>query len=260
MPGTKRKWSMGAAKSKRRSAWTKTYKRARSSTSAPATRTSVARLTNMVRAVRPELKCRDYTLGSTGFDYVMGLTHTNHCVLVNNMPVSDGMDGRNGRKVFIKSFQMRLQFRLPQPSMENELAQSLRIVVLWDKGLNAAYPPGSTGSPTSTVAIDSLYFKGLQDPETSILSPLNLDFRDRVVILSDDLITSSPTAQNLANYKKYLRVNRETIFNAGTGALSFDTIVSGALIVCLIANRLSNNTAETAPRIAMNCRTRYTDA
>lgn len=258
MQSRKRKFGTTFKNRSRRSAWTKSYKRTKGAPAA--TKTSVARLTSMVRSVRPELKCKDYTIGTTDFDYYIPLANSNANYIINTPPISDDMNGRNGRKIFVKSFQMRLQMRLPQPDTVNELAQSMRICVLWDKSLNGVYPPGSTGSAGSSVALDSIYFKGLTDPETGILSPLNLDFRDRVVILSDDIVTSSPKGQNIANYKKYLRVNRETIFNAGTTDNSYSTIVSGALIVCLIPTRFSANAAETAPRIQMQCRVRYTDA
>lgn len=237
-----------------------TYRAKRARTpAAPASRQTVARLTNMVRSVRPELKSVDVYQGLTEVPSATAGIITNYIYLLNGAPVNDTISGRNGRKIFVKSLFLRWRAHLDTaPTGGRQLGDFMRVAIVWDKAPNGVGPPG--GSEAGPFWRDSLIFKDLSLTATGVTSPVNLDYRDRFVVLSDQTVPVACT-QLPGTVEKYLRINKETIYNQAATAGDFGSIQSGALYLVIIpGNYTSNQPDGNRPIYQFTARTRYTDA
>lgn len=159
---------------------------------------------------------------------------------------------RVGRKCIVKSIFLRGYIYsnpalIPSTANASCAAQQVRVIVFWDTQPNGANP----------VITDLLYLSG---PE----SQLNINNRDRFTILSDWTAEFGPivagtnpifNGNQIMPYKKYIRVNKETIFGTTGGTIA--AINSGALMVALVG---SNASGLDAAEMNIQTRVRYTDA
>jgi len=84
---------------------------------------------------------------------------------------------------------------------------SLRLVILYDKEAEGAAPTIASGAQTDAFNIDN------------IVAQMNLNNRDRFVVLVDELVESIGTAGPQAFFRKgYRKVSLPCVFNGGAGA------------------------------------------
>lgn len=141
------------------------------------------------------------------------------------------MDQRIGRKILMKSFQIRAQFDIERVAttpfvVGQSPSQTARMILLYDAQPNGTIP-GTLDILTNADAT----------------APLNLNFRDRFKILIDKTFSFDAalisTAENYAAwnrttafYKKYKKLNLETVFNATTANIS--SVTTGTLVLFFI--------------------------
>jgi len=185
--------------------------------------------------------------------------------LLLNYPVpGTGPTQRVGRKICIKSVQLRIEISTTVsvtgtgPSVVP--GPIARILLVWDKQVNAA-----AAVPTAAELFTVLNNR-------PALSNTNLDNRDRFAILMDKTFgtpnmvstlgfpSQSAGALGGAHYfKKFKKLNHETIFNSGTTGDQTD-IVSGGLYLVMCSNEHgSSGDSEEAVSFLGSARIRYED-
>jgi len=185
---------------------------------------------------------------------------TSSASLLNGMVPGTGVSARVGRRVCLKSVQIRgvMSARLYSGDITNLPSLdgiSWRMVLAWDT------QPNATPITVNTILVSD-----------SIQSLTNLNNRERFKILMDKVgtfsftgavpSTSGDTDGNAISvaqhtFKKYIKLNHVTTFNAGTTGDVTD-IVTGALWL-LMMTTASSVAGETSNYI-LSTRVRYTDA
>jgi len=173
------------------------------------------------RRGRTELKTKDVTAGNTTIP-VIG---TGSIILLNGIQQGVEYTERIGRKVTLKSILFRMTL-YPLVSLNDSNGNVVRVMLIYDCQTNAATPLESA----------------ILQSDTSIVSPMNLDNRDRFKVIKDwivptesftmsanELATGSPKNKVLKVYKK---LNYDVIFG-GTGATSA-SIQTGAVWLLLM--------------------------
>lgn len=203
------------------------------------------------RGYRPnsiEKKVVDQAVGTLTVDTTGGFT------LVNLATLGSDMTNRIGRKINIKSLYVRgligsnLGFT---PAAAFGTTQQVRMIILFD-----CQPNG--GAPAVLDLLNT----------ASPASQLNLNNRDRFKIIHDKTWTFGPfvysTASNyigiggsqVAQIKKYKKLNLETVFNSTNGGTIAD-ISSGALYVFFIGSKAAS--ATLASSVILSTRVRFID-
>jgi len=189
------------------------------------------------RGSGPELKAIDVQVAAGAM--TTGAT----VVCLNGCQVGADIGNRIGRKLTMKSLMLRLNFS-PIATTDSPVGCTARCMVVYDAQSNAA-------TITGAMLLRSDAF----------LEPNNLENRDRFTVLMDKFITlpaanytasevlgGSPTPRLV---KKYLRINRDTVYNTTNGG-TFADITSGGLWFVVLAS----NTTQT---IQLNSRLRFVD-
>lgn len=169
---------------------------------------------------------------------------------------------RIGRKVFCKSLLLNITWRLPDrpgdppPGSPGPLPASIRTIVVWDK------QPNGVDINISDFLKPVLNQTGTAAPCPT--SPNNLDNRDRFRTLWDCRDTLSPGGDSLRQYEKYIKINRETIFNNGTTSAEIGSVSTGALYVIFLSDLIDASADPTyiyyRPLVSFSSRFRFTDA
>lgn len=165
-----------------------------------------------------------------------------------------GMDNRIGRKICIRSVYLRgfIQSRLADALGSDSVAPTnlVRVILFWDK-----QPAGAAPAITDLLK------------ESSPVSQLNLNNRDRFVIVKDKNYFIGPiTCDNTHSelwaggnlgypFKIYKRLKKEVVFNAGSAGTIAD-INSGALYLFTLGNR---NSGLTTAYCTYTSRVRFDD-
>lgn len=163
-------------------------------------------------------------------------------VLLNGLVPGTGASQRIGKKVTLKSIQIRGAINAGALGV-NPFSGFGRMFIIYDKQANAAFP-----------TIASIL------EQTSGTSPMNMDNRERFLVLYDrqfalDQFGGNPSAQ----VKMYKKLNLTTVFNAGTAGTVAD-ITSGAVYVVFINENSYVTTSTNSPIIRWYSRIRYEDA
>lgn len=218
----------------------KTRKRRRPITTAPqATRGfygSQARLRRQVEGIL-EHKALDTSAFNGACDLTGSIT------LINGIAAGSDFNQRIGRKITIKTVQIRGHLLHQTATASNTLA---RVLVVYD-----SQPNGTT--PSSTDILTS----------GSSQSFMNLNNRDRFRVISDSTfslgdrnITATQAVQgspSTALINVYKRVDLPVIFDGVTGGIG--DIQTGAIWVLCVGDQAANN----AYNAAIACRVRYVD-
>lgn len=187
------------------------------------------------RRGQSELKVVDTTTAG-----VIPVAQAGSVTLLNGVATGTDYTSRIGRKIVLKSILMRFFFFDTTTTSNGD---NVRIIIFYDCQTNAA-------APAVTDVIN------VADP----LQPMNLNNRDRFLILKDKMITYNPgvyaanvlTGGNPVNksWKTYKKMSKETIFG-GTGA-TVGSIQSGGLFLLLISTNAQGN-------LNYNARVRFLD-
>lgn len=159
----------------------------------------------------PELKYIDQ-VGSSSTAIVAvgagtgGIAGTAQLELLNGLTQGTDSITRIGRKICMKSIQGRWTFTLQNTAAgvfpAGLVGGQVRLLIVYDKQANGAAP----------AATDILQGTGI------IQAPLNLNNRERFIVLVDKFITLDPNDMQsgmIRFYKKLPRDARDVIFNAG---------------------------------------------
>lgn len=151
-----------------------------------------------------------------------------------NIAEGDDLNGRTGRKIRLKSFQLR------GFALNNDLTTSdgsfLRIMVIRDNSFSSSAP-----------AISTI----LQGAATYSLRAQEVERKYGYSVLYDKFIGLDVNSNNQQVFQKFKKLNHECIFD-GSASTSQN---KGALYLLLLSNRSTD-----APTINMQTRVRFTDA
>lgn len=191
-------------------------------------------------------------------------------MLLNN--ITQGADARQriGRKIQIKSIRVRVSARINDdfitqvPVTNNVLVQydtkslsyakgqSARLVLVWDK------------QPNGSIATSSMVFKA-QNGKLGTDAMMNLDYRDRFVILADETRALAPFGTGCVHFDIYKECDLTTIFSSTVADQQISSIQSGALYAFFLGDVETVTPVLTPPientiRSEYNmCRLRYLD-
>lgn len=158
--------------------------------------------------------------------------------LLNGLQPGTSATSRLGRKIFMKSMQLR--FHAEPVGTTVGVPTPIRVLIVFDTQTNALMP-----AVTDVVVSDNIY------------AHMNLQNGDRFKVILDKefkLGTSAIGTDLIINWKKFRRLNLVTTFNSGNLADVTD-IQTGSLI--MLCWQLGLTT--TAPTSVMNSRIRFTD-
>lgn len=175
--------------------------------------------------------------------------------LLFNPIIGADMDNRVGRKTTLKSIQIRakvapLQAQVLPTGAGNFPASIVRLVLVWD-----SQPNGVLATASDILRVNNP------------LANLNINNRDRFKVLWDknftfDPFSNAPTTFQYTGcgkvstvFKKYKKVNLETIFSTSLGTIA--DIRSGALLLLGLGDQ-TNGTNRVAA-MTYECRCRYLD-
>jgi len=133
--------------------------------------------------------------------------------LLNGCTQGAGATNRIGRKMLMKSFQMRYTCSVA----DGDDASQHRIVVVYDKQANGAAP----------IATD--VFGG-----NNFLAPLNLNNSDRFVVICDEVTESVQSSVINISGQRYVKMNMETIFSGSSNGIA--DIASGSVYMFIANN------------------------
>lgn len=188
-----------------------------------------------------ELKFKDTNLS---YVFPSGSTVFSAATLLNGIAPGSDATSRIGRKVTIKSLLLRWTtgFTAAANAPDADGGFNTRILVVYDKQPNA-----------NTAAITDVL------KEDFFSSVTNLDNRDRFVILMDKITPPASMGGDLqTSGKKFIRLNNEEVFNAGTAGTIGD-ITTGSIL--LFVAQSGGGTYSTGNAMGFNgrARIRYQD-
>jgi len=177
-----------------------------------------------------------------------------------NAPVpGSGANQRIGRKICLKSIQLRLSLRywveVTGTAPDVVPGSGVRVLLVWDKQTNG------TAVTTTTLFASTDYSLAL----------INMDNRDRFAILMDKVYGTPNTASSLGfpsqtigniggifMLKKYKKLNHETVFNSGSAGTVSD-ITTGSLYLIIVTDADATVNSDEGWSIEGNIRIRYED-
>jgi len=156
-------------------------------------------------------------------------------ILLNSTAAGSDFTDRIGRKIQMKSIQIRINARLdPSDNTDIVHASHFRFIIYHDKQWN-----GSTLAVGNVADLLSRADSGT-DREIPTLSPINLNNRDRYKIIFDKRCNVDMGKQSCL-IKIYKKLNLETIYGGTTAAAS--SIQTGALLFFYIGTHDAGNDA-----------------
>lgn len=190
-------------------------------------------------------------------------------LLLNNVTLGTDATQRIGRKIQIKSFRLQVNARTDPTVNGTQIAdgadfdtsvspvsrsQTVRLVVVWDKQANG------TQAMSTDVFVD---MNGLNGSS----SHMQLNNRDRFVILADERKTIGPAGNNAVSFDIYKECDLTTIFTSGPSPQDISSIASGALYLFALGETYAvqpSGLTTVNPRVCFGdyaqCRIRYLDA
>lgn len=179
---------------------------------------------------RPEVKWIDVEIGSiaapTSIDSSGTTTQT-----INVTTQGTGNSARLGSQIAVKSVYYQFVLNFGTGATPNVL----RHILYWDRQSNSA-----TASAATVLSATAL-----------VTSPMNLQFRERFVILADDRITLSPNGEQIKVINGFRKINQLANYNSAS-----TTPQNGALNVLFISDE---SVAANEPTIYGTWRVRFMD-
>lgn len=158
--------------------------------------------------------------------------------------MAQGTDANNhvGRECTLKSLYWQFACSMAATSAGSS---PIRLVIVYDKEANGAAPTIATGAASDIFATDA------------ITAPMNLNNRDRFIILVDEIIECLGSAGPQGFYRKgYKKMSLPMIFNSTT-TQTVSAIQTGSVYAVVWQN---GNIITTAPTHNLYTRIRFTDA
>ncbi|AUM61731.1 capsid [uncultured virus] len=186
---------------------------------------------------RGELKYIDTAFQDT-------IPDTGTLVLLNGLQPGTGASQRIGKRALFKNMLIRMGIGVPTNVGATPLNGYVRVLVVCDKQANAAAP---------TVA-------GILQAVNAI-SPVNMDNRDRFVVVYDHQITIDQLGSRAGQaVKKFKKLNVTTSYNAGAAGTIAD-IATNSMYMLYIYSQIGTGAAPTVtPALDAYIRLRYDDS
>ena len=192
-------------------------------------------------------------------------------VLLNNPITGTDATNRLGRKINIRSYLLRICARLTEAagatgeqSLVSGISQCVRVVVVWDKQPNGGIAlANQVFSDVSSVAAGDPQ----NEAEITSAAVMQLNNRDRFVVLSDDRANLSCTGASEHTFEIRRNVNLETVYSAiaPSGQAGIAQIASGSLLAFFLGEvpkGVAGPAANPSSAYAVSCmaRIRFYDA
>lgn len=174
--------------------------------------------------------------------------------LLNGALNGDGQNNRTGAKISCTSVHIRGHIHPQYPTVPTEA----RLILLWDRQTNGAFPP-----VLRTVGGEQAIIDDTADPFNNVVhSPLYFANKHRYTVLWDKTYVmksynDSNTSVEAIVINKYKKLNRITGYNGGSTGLIADVQTNGLYLLTL-GNFASP--AATAPNFYFVSETRFRDA
>jgi len=140
--------------------------------------------------------------------------------LINGVAQGTDYNARVGRKLVMKSLFIRFQKEFSTTAPTKPV--NIRVIVVLDKQTNGV------------LFSNANLLQFVASAGQSLTSPINLDNRDRFVIIKDKTLSLNGTAQATCFFKAFKRLDHEVIYG-GTGA-TVGNITSGSLNIVTITD------------------------
>lgn len=176
---------------------------------------------------------------------------------LNLIPTGSGVSQRVGRKILMKSILLRVYIKNGDWGDASEAVSDMagyRMVLVYDRQCNGVPP-----------TFDDI-FEFTMGTSVFITNPLNLANRDRFLVLWDkqfvlDGVVNSAGTQNINTqkfFKKYKRLNLETIFQNDASTAGINDIKTGSMFLIVFSNQRTT-TDDGFSLVTMDSRIRYVD-
>ena len=202
---------------------------------------------------------------------IAGIAPTNSfCLLANGISQGTDYTQRIGRKIKMTSIYWRLAMR--QIQANTQYPQQVRVLLIYDKqpsgvafSLSELFELGTTNVGSTGISTVGSTIKVAQvTPDTVTLTggnpvsmPLNLNNRDRFIVISDKVYSTNPSGYNIIFAKKYKRLNTETIYQNNSAGIA--DIASGALWFVVLSYYGYTTTYQDMAEFELQSRVRFTD-
>lgn len=179
---------------------------------------------------------------------------TGDLLLLNSIPAGSGQNNRVGRLVQMKSVLIQLTWRLRDIDATGAaipmFSCAIRSMLVWDKQPNNSQPV------TSDILKAVLHIGNSYSMPNS---PNNLSYRDRFTTLWDCHDTLCSAGDNLRQYDKYIKLNKQSVWSTNDGGVG--SITTGALWLILLSDQedASGDVIKYRPVVKLTTRCRYTD-
>lgn len=180
---------------------------------------------------RPETKYFDFGIGTAAAPIPV-LNDATGIQCINQLAQGASSGQRVGAQVSTKSCYYQMLYNLGS----TQTPCVIRHILYWDRQYNNQATPNAANLLANT---------------NYVTSPLNLTFRDRFVVLSDDRITLSPNGDMIRIIDGFRTINQLSTYPEGASLPS-----TGALCLLIVSDRPAGT---TAPTIYGSWRTRYMD-
>lgn len=185
---------------------------------------------------RPEVKFIDKSTGTAAAPLsITNIGATNMIVCLNRL--SQGVTGslRIGQQVAIKSVYYQLVLNLPTV---NPVTCVTRIIIFWDRTPKAVGP-----------GINDI----LSNTSSYVTAPMNLQNRDRFVVLADERVALSPFGEQIKFIEGYRKINQLSTYEDSTETEGPIPLTGGLFVLYV------SDVAADYPTLYGIHRTRYMD-
>lgn len=180
---------------------------------------------------RPEVKYLDGSVGTSTTPTPI-LNDGSTISVINQIPQGVSSGQRLGAQVSTKSVYYQMVINIGT----TQVPVAIRHILYWDRQFN-----GGTAPAIGNILASQPY----------LTSPINLQNRDRMVILCDDRITLSPNGDQIRLITGFRNINQRTTYTEGSALPN-----TGGLCLLLVSDEA---TGSTAPTIYGVWRIRYLD-
>jgi len=186
----------------------------------------------------------------TGTNPLLTANATGGMTVLNAIPQGTQIDQRVGNKIQISSIRIKASIII---AGTGQTFDGIRIMVVYDRNPNGAYPT------ISSILSDSGIVEGaMSTANTNFASSQNIAYKDRFLILRDQLLTIDPDSSNVIRYDTFIKRKLETNFKSSSNPGVIGDISTGALYLIAFNEYTSSSVSYTTLQ-HVSCRIRYND-
>lgn len=154
-------------------------------------------------------------------------------VLLNGLALGDTSETREGQSILMKNMLVRFQLVLNASAS----VTATRVIIVIDKQSNAAAPTAAQ----------------ILDVTGSMISPLNIDYGSRFVVLLDKLFALDNVGKKIIEFKRFMKLNAHAKYNTANNGTVAD-ITTNSLYMMHYSSEATNT-----PTLSYNIRLRFID-